>query len=357
MVDIPGDTTTQAVLDTNDAEAGTFSGQLEFAGDQDFIKVTLEQNVTYLFYVSFLDTGSLTDGNATLSIRDAAGNEQLTDNNGGSGLNAFLFFLAPSNGTFFLDIGESGDNNTGEYSLVSTINSGSTDIEQTDGNDIYTSTVADERILGGTGADTLTLSATGLDILGEQGNDILTGNTAPNKLFGGLGNDSMFGLGGDDDMFGESGNDDMFGGPDGDSLRGGAGGDHLFGEAGDDDMIGGAGKDFMTGGADQDIFAFEAKSDSPRGANRDVILDFSNLMGGDTIRLTSIDAKAGVDDNQAFKFIGQQPFHDKKGELRFKINAANDLTVIQGDINGDGRADVEIQLSGQITLFAFNFDL
>jgi Ca2+-binding RTX toxin-like protein len=240
---------------------------------------------------------------------------------------------------------------------VSAIAAGSTNIQLTDDNDVDDITIANERTNGGKGADTLTLDADGLDILGEQGNDILTGNAAPNELFGGLGNDSMFGLGSADTMFGEAGNDDMFGGDLGDLMRGGGGNDNLFGEAGGDLIIGGAGKDFMTGGADFDIFAFEAKSDSPRGANRDVILDFSNLMGGDTIRLTGIDAKAGVDGDQSFKFIGQQPFHDKKGELRFKIKAANDLTLIQGDINGDGKADIEIQLSGQITLFDFNFNL
>ena len=41
-----------------------------------------------------------------------------SDDNDGAGLNSFLSFTPVSDGTFFIDIGEVGNNNTGEYGLV-----------------------------------------------------------------------------------------------------------------------------------------------------------------------------------------------------------------------------------------------
>lgn len=69
----------------------------------------------------------------------------------------------------------------------------------------------------------------------------------------------------------------------------------------------------------------------------------------------AIDAKVGVAGDQQFKFIGQQNFHDKKGELHFKFAGSN--TIVEGDVNGDGKADFQIELSGQIQLLGFNFNL
>ena len=82
-----------------------------------------------------------------------------------------------------------------------------------------------------------------------------------------------------------------------------------------DTLIGGLGKDTMSGGAGGDFFDFNLKTESAKGANRDVILDFSRL-DDDTIDLRNIDAKSGSG-NQKFKFIGKQGFHDEKGELHF----------------------------------------
>ena len=75
-----------------------------------------------------------------------------------------------------------------------------------------------------------------------------------------------------------------------------------------------------------------------RLVNRDRIVDFSRGQD-DTIDLSTIDAKTGGG-NQAFKWIGKQAFHDVKGELRYKDLGPK--VIVQGDIDGDGKADFEI---------------
>ena len=42
--------------------------------------------------------------------------------------------------------------------------------------------------------------------------------------------------------------------------------------------------------------------------------------------------------------IGSNAFSNVAGELRYEIVAAN--TIIQGDVNGDGVADFELELTG-----------
>ena len=77
--------------------------------------------------------------------------------------------------------------------------------------------------------------------------------------------------------------------------------------------------------------------DSLKGAKRDVILDFESV---DIIDLSRIDANVQKGGNQKFKFIDDDPFGGHRGELRF----AND--VLSGDVDGDGKADFQIQVNG-----------
>jgi Ca2+-binding RTX toxin-like protein len=280
-----------------------------------------------------------------------------TDDDGGVGLNSFLSFgPLVNNETFFIDIGEKANNNTGSYSLLVVDALGTTKKELNTSNEVYTG-LANERIIGGTGADTIDIG-TGRDALGEQGNDIITGNAANNIISGGLGDDTLSGGDGADFLFGDAGNDVISGGNQSDNIHGSAGNDILNGNAGGDFFSGGLGKDFQTGGGEADLFIFSSRAESRRGAARDVITDFAD--GIDTINLLTIDAKTGAG-NQAFKFIGVQHFHHKAGELRFfKHDTAaiiNDKTIVQGDVNGDGKADFEIELSGLHVLTATDFFL
>ena len=81
------------------------------------------------------------------------------------------------------------------------------------------------------------------------------------------------------------------------------------------------------------------------------------MSEGDDIDLAGIDAKAGVAGNQAFKFIGAAKFHHKAGELQVKYNDATDIAIVSGDVNGDGKADFQIEVHSATALQATDFIL
>ena len=81
-----------------------------------------------------------------------------------------------------------------------------------------------------------------------------------------------------------------------------------------------------------------------------MITDFSNAeTDHDTIDLHSIDANKHGGTDDTFKFIGAQHFHHTEGELRFTVDAAHNRTIIQGDVNGDAKADIELELTGKFS--------
>jgi hypothetical protein len=94
-------------------------------------------------------------------------------------------------------------------------------------------------------------------------------------------------------------------------------------------------------------------TDSGKGALRDVILDFSSVEF-DEIDLSGIDAKKGGADN-AFHFIGHKAFHHKAGELHYLNKGA--FLLVEGDVNGDGKADFQIEVHGVATLAPGDFFL
>jgi hypothetical protein len=148
----------------------------------------------------------------------------------------------------------------------------------------------------------------------------------------------------EDVVFGRDGND---------NIQGMAGDDELYGEAGNDVLVGGDGADRLTGGLGKDQFTYNAVSESSP-ASRDLILDFSRAQA-DKISLSGIDANSVLSGNQAFTFIGAAAFSHSAGQLRFDI--AGGITTISADVNGDGIADLQIQLSGSITVIASDFVL
>lgn len=129
----------------------------------------------------------------------------------------------------------------------------------------------------------------------------------------------------------------------------------------------GLGGDVITGGLGADTFHFVAPIKPSSGAFSGygsgwassapltpaaVITDFDVLR--DRLDLSAVDANSKVKGDQAFKFMGTMNFSKHAGELRYeqvnKAGTANDKTLVYGDVNGDGRADFAIELTGLKTL-------
>jgi len=145
--------------------------------------------------------------------------------------------------------------------------------------------------------------------------DTLDGDSDANSIWGGGGNDRIAGNSGKDDLFGDEGNDIISGG------------------SGDDTISGGTGADRLEGNSGNDLFVFTETDTAV-----DVIVDFAR--GRDKIDVSGIDAIFGTAANDAFKFIGSAAFSNVAGQLRYTGG------TIFGDVDGDGLADITIQLSG-----------
>jgi len=127
------------------------------------------------------------------------------------------------------------------------------------------------------------------------------------------------------------------------------------GTSGDDYIKDTAGRTVMTGQGGNDHFVFSSISNMGSTAQtRDVITDFAS---GDKIDLSHLDANTTKSGNQAFSFEpgDNQAFTHTAGQLAWRTEG--NQTIIQGDRNGDGVHDFEIQLTGAHHLAASDFIL
>lgn len=208
---------------------------------------------------------------------------------------------------------------------------------------------------------------------------IRVGSAVGQYISGGAFVDTLSGLGGADDLEGRGGGDVLNGGAGlrdaasyahapgavvadllspagntghaaGDSyvaiedLTGSRFNDVLRGNDAANRLTGGAGRDTQSGRGGPDIFRYLRVSDSPPGAGRDLVTDFNAgtaTTAVDRIDVSAIDAKTGPG-NDAFSFIGTAPFTNVKGQLRLQVSGTT--TLVRGDVNGDGTADIEIAL-------------
>jgi hypothetical protein len=176
---------------------------------------------------------------------------------------------------------------------------------------------------------------------GTEGADAISGIQVAEMIYAGGGNDTVWAGRGDDQIFG------------------GAGDDRLYGQAGRDTITGGAGMDTMYAGADQDrdVFVFTSRGDSAVGTRRDVIHEFSGgpsaeNLSGDLIDLSGIDANtsATAPGDQEFLFNGAKAVRNG-----IWYAAGTGEIIVRGDVNGDGKADIEIRVVGVSALTADSF--
>ncbi|WP_245540332.1 M10 family metallopeptidase C-terminal domain-containing protein [Paracoccus zeaxanthinifaciens] len=130
----------------------------------------------------------------------------------------------------------------------------------------------------------------------------------------------------------------MGGGRGQDTLLANVRADTLWGQAGHDTLAGNLGADVMTGGAGRDEFRFFLAADSRTGA-ADLITDFT--PGTDRIDLRALDLdydgnRFSGEDSLIWRHVGRE-------------------THVLADLDGDGRAEMTIRLSGQLSLDGDDF--
>jgi hypothetical protein len=97
------------------AVTGGIAGNIETASDHDWYRITLTAGETYVFRTG----GVVADGtvDTTLTLRDAAGTQLLTNDDAGEGAYSAVRFTATTSGTYYLDVGAFGST-TGQYTLT-----------------------------------------------------------------------------------------------------------------------------------------------------------------------------------------------------------------------------------------------
>jgi Ca2+-binding RTX toxin-like protein len=195
---------------------------------------------------------------------------------------------------------------------------------------------------------TITQSAVGVVTMSSASGSATFKNAEQIKFSGG----SIVKLGttGVDNITGTSTNDTF--------LAGFTGNDTINGGAGNDKLTGGVGKDTLTGGAGKDVFDYNLKTESGTTATtRDIIKDFVHAT--DKIDLSTIDAKSTLAGDQKFSSITKVAkagaFHVGAGELHYYQAAGH--TYVEGDVNGDHKADFSIDLVGLKALSNIDFVL
>ncbi len=267
-----------------------------------------------------------------------------------------------------------------------------------DGADILNGDAGGDVLNGGLGADTLNGGSEADKLNGEDGDDALLGGDGNDQLFGGAGIDTLTGGAGADTLDGGGQADILVGGADNDIyivnnagvtinelagggydivrssvsltlaaevealqlqgsgdlngtgnalannlqggsgnniLSGGAGVDTINGNDGNDRIIGGEGNDLMRGGLGADVFAVSHVFGSV--LETDQIHDFSDAEG-DYIDLSGV--FAGVISEVA-------AFTRTSGEMTLSFGGG--VTTLRLDVNGDGKADYQLKINGDVT--------
>jgi Ca2+-binding RTX toxin-like protein len=288
MTDISAGPDTTASIDFTYAAGGrgvgTFSGQLEVAGDSDWIAIDLVAGTTYSFFLNAIDRGSSDFGDALIRIYSPEGLLIVEDDNAGAGLNARIAtFTATANDRYYIEAAQpDGSTFANTYWLTvfdHTLSNVAPPAPDDANNFEYLNLIA-ARIQGGRGKDTLDAGTAGVTLMGEQGDDVLIGNGNDNILIGGHGSDELYGSNGNDLMIGDSGDDVMFGSDDNDTLIGGDGNDFLNSGGGVDHLEGGAGDDeYLVQVGDTLSEAANAGIDTVFSGNSHVLgANFENLV-------------------------------------------------------------------------------
>lgn len=110
--DYSADLTTTGLL----TPGGGVSGVIESGIDQDWLRISLVAGHAYGFSLEGRDSGTGSLGDPLLRLRDAAGNQIAYNQDGGFGRDAYLTYIAPAGGTYYLAV-EAQNGSAGSYTL------------------------------------------------------------------------------------------------------------------------------------------------------------------------------------------------------------------------------------------------
>ncbi len=259
-----------------------------------------------------------------------------------------------------------GTGNSGINIIVG--NAGANIIDGGDGNDSIAGGGGNDILYGGNGHDTLdrdTTDNTADNMIGGTGNDIYYVDNAGDTVVENVGEgiDSIYTKisctisanvenlymleTGSINATGNALNNTIGGNGSANILSGLDGADILAGYGGNDTLIGGNGSDQLTGGTGADSFYYSLDSDSGFTATtRDLVKDF-NVSEGDKIDLSAF---AGT-----FSFIGTGAFTGTAHEVNYSTSGG--YTMLNIDSDGNGTADSQIQLVGNIAFSGSDFVL
>ena len=94
---------------------------------------------------------------------------------------------------------------------------------------------------------------------------------------------------------------------------------------------------------------------STDAASREHVTDF--VPGLDKLDLSAIDANTAVTGNQAFGLLAENAAITAAGQLRWFFDAANNETIIEGNVNVAVTPDFRLALSGHHSLTSGDFIL
>ncbi len=289
------------------------------------------------FLDSWAGNDTLDGGDGNDALRAGSGDDVLT---GGLGQD----FLSGDTGNDILSGGEDADSLDG--------GDGDDTLDAGLGDDFVYASLGADMIEGGDGYDILSFANMSSRIIFDLNNSALNFGEAADDTATGF--EEFHGSDFIDQLRGDSGDNALFGGASTDRLYGRAGDDILNGEAGFDAIFGNLGADVMTGGDDtqRDRFIYFKLVESGVGAgNRDVITDFTS--GEDRIEISRFDADTTQGFKQRFTFVADAGLSGVAGELTYVHEGSN--TIVQADVNGDGLADFEIELTGLMDLVLEDF--